>query len=268
MKCIIYTDHKADIDVSVRGVDIKVIYRKDLKFINQFTYSLDWRNKSLREKILNWYQVGYLKKTEDITGVIVRARDYGIRRGLHGIARNTNFQVFHSRNKRLNDDIKHEILHCVANKLRKPRVLHQWLRDGKSLEDFEDFLFPKVKGLLPHIQKKWETFELVMSFIDPIKMVEGYRTYKRQNDLYAQGRTKSGKIVTNAKGGESLHNYGRAIDYRFVKKPIYPKSGAKRWLLANVIAKAVGFESYGLKYKWDDGHIQILDGQTEKDIIS
>ena len=31
-------------------------------------------------------------------------------------------------------------------------------------------------------------------------------------ELYAQGRTKKGKIVTNAKAGYSWHNYGLAID--------------------------------------------------------
>lgn len=38
------------------------------------------------------------------------------------------------------------------------------------------------------------------------------RTIKEQNDLYAQGRTKKGNIVTNAKGGQSYHNFGLAID--------------------------------------------------------
>ncbi len=45
------------------------------------------------------------------------------------------------------------------------------------------------------------------------------RSFKEQDDLYAQGRTKlydlSGKrlgIVTNAKGGQSIHNYGLALD--------------------------------------------------------
>jgi peptidoglycan L-alanyl-D-glutamate endopeptidase CwlK len=39
------------------------------------------------------------------------------------------------------------------------------------------------------------------------------RTIKEQNDLYAQGRTKPGKKVTNAKGGDSYHNYGLAVDF-------------------------------------------------------
>lgn len=38
------------------------------------------------------------------------------------------------------------------------------------------------------------------------------RTIAEQDDLYAQGRTKDGRIVTNAKGGQSIHNYGLAFD--------------------------------------------------------
>lgn len=38
------------------------------------------------------------------------------------------------------------------------------------------------------------------------------RTDQEQNELYAIGRTKAGKIVTNAKGGQSIHNYGLAFD--------------------------------------------------------
>jgi len=38
------------------------------------------------------------------------------------------------------------------------------------------------------------------------------RTYAEQNALYAQGRTTAGKVVTNAKGGRSYHNFGLAVD--------------------------------------------------------
>lgn len=38
------------------------------------------------------------------------------------------------------------------------------------------------------------------------------RTFAEQDALYAQGRTKRGAKVTNAKGGQSYHNYGLAID--------------------------------------------------------
>jgi peptidoglycan L-alanyl-D-glutamate endopeptidase CwlK len=38
------------------------------------------------------------------------------------------------------------------------------------------------------------------------------RTNAEQDALYAQGRTTPGPIVTNARGGQSAHNYGLAID--------------------------------------------------------
>jgi len=45
-----------------------------------------------------------------------------------------------------------------------------------------------------------------------VRISQGLRTFKEQDDLYAIGRTKPGKIVTNAKGSQSIHNYGFAVD--------------------------------------------------------
>lgn len=45
-----------------------------------------------------------------------------------------------------------------------------------------------------------------------IKIIGGTRTYAEQDALFAQGRTKPGRRVTNAKGGESNHNFGIAFD--------------------------------------------------------
>lgn len=55
-----------------------------------------------------------------------------------------------------------------------------------------------------------------------VRISQGLRTFKEQNDLYAQGRTTPGPNVTksrplggkitNAKGGQSIHNYGLAVD--------------------------------------------------------
>lgn len=43
-------------------------------------------------------------------------------------------------------------------------------------------------------------------------VVSGLRTIQQQNQLYAQGRSTGGNIVTNAKGGQSPHNFGTAVD--------------------------------------------------------
>ena len=46
-----------------------------------------------------------------------------------------------------------------------------------------------------------------------ISVISGHRSYEQQADLYAQGRTAPGNIVTYAKPGSSNHNFGTAIDF-------------------------------------------------------
>ena len=67
-----------------------------------------------------------------------------------------------------------------------------------------------------------------------IQIVGGTRTYAEQDALYCQGRkisyckgfSTSGAIVTNAKAGESNHNFGIAFDIAIFdgKNPIYNSS--------------------------------------------
>lgn len=50
-------------------------------------------------------------------------------------------------------------------------------------------------------------------------ITECYRSVERQNELYAQGRTKPGSVVTYKVGGQSNHNQGPptpAIDVAFL----------------------------------------------------
>ncbi|MGH7833206.1 MAG: M15 family metallopeptidase [Candidatus Binatia bacterium] len=45
-----------------------------------------------------------------------------------------------------------------------------------------------------------------------VKIISGTRTYQEQSELFAQGRTKPGNIVTKARAGQSNHNFGMAWD--------------------------------------------------------
>lgn len=66
------------------------------------------------------------------------------------------------------------------------------------------------------------TEELKAIYIDICKAISSpyamfrfasvFRNDKEQNEIYAKGRTKPGPKVTNAKAGESYHNYGLAVD--------------------------------------------------------
>lgn len=54
-----------------------------------------------------------------------------------------------------------------------------------------------------------------------------YRSCQEQNDLYQQGRTQKGRIVTNARGGKSSHNFtidGKPASLAFDAVPIIQKS--------------------------------------------
>ena len=50
-------------------------------------------------------------------------------------------------------------------------------------------------------------------------VVAGFRSIAKETELYAQGRTTPGEIVTWAKPGTSAHGYGLAID-------VVPASGS------------------------------------------
>ncbi len=54
-----------------------------------------------------------------------------------------------------------------------------------------------------------------------VEVISGLRSWQQQAALYAQGRTKPGKIVTKAKPGSSWHNYGLAIDLGLFRDGVY-----------------------------------------------
>ena len=74
-----------------------------------------------------------------------------------------------------------------------------------------------LKGIHPNLQKVVEK-AIELSSQD-FTVISGVRTTKEQQDLYAQGRTKAGNVVTNADGVRSKSNhqvkydgYGHAVD--------------------------------------------------------
>lgn len=100
-----------------------------------------------------------------------------------------------------------------------------------------------------------------------IVITEKWRSNKRQDDLFAQGRSMNGNIVTYAEGGESYHNYGLAIDYAVRNKDgkIIWDTGydgnnndESDWFEVADIAKELGFEWGGDWQNFKDySHLQM-----------
>jgi peptidoglycan L-alanyl-D-glutamate endopeptidase CwlK len=103
-----------------------------------------------------------------------------------------------------------------------------------------------------------------------VRVFQGFRSIAEQDALYAQGRTKPGAIVTNAKGGESLHNYGVAVDIVFIDSLGRPSwSHAFPWKTLGQVGKAHGFEWGGDWTGFPDlPHFQLMLGYTLKDFKS
>jgi hypothetical protein len=91
---------------------------------------------------------------------------------------------------------------------------------------------------------------------------EGHRSPERQAELYAIGRTKKGRKVTNAGPWQSMHQYGLAID--FVPLKAHPKAAGmyeadwddeKAYSRAQAIA-----EKHGLRHlSWETPHLEDAD---------
>jgi peptidoglycan L-alanyl-D-glutamate endopeptidase CwlK len=109
-----------------------------------------------------------------------------------------------------------------------------------------------------------------------VVITNGFRSVGEQNRLYQQGRTTPGTIVTNAKGGESYHNYGLAVDFA-LKTPsgsvIWDRqydgnrNGQADWAEVVGIAKSLGFQWGGdwVQFK-DYPHLQMDFGLTIADL--
>lgn len=78
----------------------------------------------------------------------------------------------------------------------------------------EKISLPRLNALHPLVINEFKQFiETCEEQLDiTLRITQGLRTIAEQDALYAQGRTKPGKIVTKAKGGSSFHNFGTAID--------------------------------------------------------
>ena len=97
-----------------------------------------------------------------------------------------------------------------------------------------------------------------------VVITQTLRTIDRQNKLYAQGRSIPGKIVTNAKGGQSYHNFGVAFDFAIMEKGrIDWDIRNKKWGEAEKIGQSLGLEWGGAWASFPDlPHFQLTLGYT------
>lgn len=127
----------------------------------------------------------------------------------------------------------------------------------------------RLRGVHPKLQVVIET-AIGNSPID-FAVTSGVRTVKEQKELWAQGRTKDGEIVTNADGITKRSNhqigrdgYGWAVDFcPYIGGKLMWKDEIAFGIIADHIkktAKSIGIKvEWGGDWKggWDKPHIEL-----------
>jgi len=106
-----------------------------------------------------------------------------------------------------------------------------------------------------------------------VRIISGTRSYQEQDALYAQGRKGvPGRRVTNARGGQSNHNFGIAWDIGLFEGPRYLAESA-RYKELGALGRSLDLEWGGdWKSIKDEPHFQVRPdwarGMTERDMLA
>lgn len=88
----------------------------------------------------------------------------------------------------------------------------------------------------------------------PVMPVQTLRTIAEQDALFAQGRTLPGKIVTHARGGQSFHNFGQAVDLVFTDSVTGKLDWDGPWKDLGPLGEAIGLVWGG---RWPQGKTDL-----------
>lgn len=128
----------------------------------------------------------------------------------------------------------------------------------------------KIEDLHPKVAALCRQFiaECAKHGID-VLITSTYRDAESQDALYAQGRTAPGKKVTNAKAGQSFHNYRCAFDFVPIVNGKADWANAKTFHRCGEIAEAVGLEWAGRWKKFNElAHCQFTNGLSLAELKS
>lgn len=147
----------------------------------------------------------------------------------------------------------------------------------------EDTILARTKidfdRLHPLVANRGESFiRLAHSCLDlEVRLTSGYRSAKEQNALYAQGRSEPGRVVTNAKAGQSYHNYGLAVDFVIIhnNETDYDlntdrnRNDIPDWQELGELGRALGFEWGGDWNSFPDyPHLQMDFGLSIRQLAA
>lgn len=127
-----------------------------------------------------------------------------------------------------------------------------------------DTLDPLIKPIIVDLLAKSEAATGVKWTVTAAR-----RTMADQREIYAQGRTKPGKVVSNAPPGSSAHNYGLAADLAPLKKDgsIWWEAPKKIWQqMADEAVKLGLTAGFYFKTIFDGPHVEHPEWRKRRDL--
>lgn len=130
--------------------------------------------------------------------------------------------------------------------------MNPWAQFGAWLNGIvQDFAgrYDSVSQLYPPFEESINALLLVAKAngLD-VGIHQGFRSWEEQDRLYAKGRTTKGPRVTNAKGGESRHQFGIAADIVFRENGKWSWAEKHNWKRLGELGEGLGLEWGG---SWD-----------------
>jgi len=136
---------------------------------------------------------------------------------------------------------------------------------GNCLDTWDTVTNSRIDKLHPKIKCSVKNFinDVEKTMGIKLRIIQGYRTYAEQDVLYRQ-RPK----ITNARGGESNHNFGLAIDVAEIK------NGTIDWEEQETVLSKIApiGKKWGLAWggEWksfvDKPHFEMTFGKTTRDL--
>lgn len=147
------------------------------------------------------------------------------------------------------------------------------IRTSAEVEYVDDRSERTIATLHPKVQPvARELIRAAVSAGIKVKAISGLRSYGEQDALYEQGRSRPGRIVTNARGGYSNHNFGIAFDVGIFEDGRYVDN-SPMYRAVGTLGKSLGLEWGGdWKSIQDDPHFQLrpewAKDMSERDMLA
>lgn len=142
----------------------------------------------------------------------------------------------------------------AANDIGRVPVVNLQPTDQDKVDDRSEAIFASLQPeVIPYMRALVHTAARMGI---TIVATSGFRSYDEQNKLYAQGRNAPGKIVTNARGGQSGHNFGIAVDFTVFNGPV-PIWESPDYSLVGGLGKSLGLSWGGDWSNPDEPHFYL-----------